>query len=153
MKALKVLWILGYGIAAAAYPAGAVVAGGASDVIQISPADPKSVEVRREMIKLGVDTLDKNDPRAVAQVYGTVMNEGKPVRVLFVPQEWLLRPEENPKVTLLLADPAKGQKPLQAQTVTAIAFVTSVCALAGSSLLLGLWLLLRRRKAAEPKAA
>lgn len=148
MKALKVLWILGYGIAVVAYPAGAVVAGGATDVIQISPADAKSVEVRREMIKEGIDTLDKNDPKAVAQVYGTVMNDGKPVRVLFVPQEWLLRPEENPSVTLLVADPAKGQKPLQAQTVTAVAFVTSACALVGSSILLGLWFLLKRRNAA-----
>ena len=140
MKILKVLWILGYGLAVLAYPVAGVLGSGAEEVQMITPYAPEMVELNRSL----VSKAELSDPDKVIRIYGNA--DGEPVKVLFVDPATFIRPKEMESLVLLPVDKQKGEDPLQYQMVLFFAKMTTICSVIGSSLLLGLWFLLRSRK-------
>jgi hypothetical protein len=76
------------------------------DVLLIAPHDAAAVKLNRALYLPG-------DP--VADVYGNPLS--RPVRVVILSNRGLIRPPEDPKQILLAVDGAKGDHPLQVQTV------------------------------------
>ena len=143
MKILKVLWILGFALAILALPGAMILGSTATEVLMINPHDEDMVAINRDDFSLESPDV-QSDPAKVIALYGNAA--GDPVKVLFVPEEKIIRPEEMPNLVLLPVDRQKGEDPLQVQMVLGIAQVTTVCSAICSSLLLGLWFLLRLRK-------
>ena len=150
MKILKVLWILGYALAILAYPVAGILGSGAVEVQMITPHADDIVAFYQEDFSL--DSPDEqSNPERVIQIYGNAA--GEPVKVLFVHDEKIIRPNEMPSLVLLPVDKQKGENVLQYQTVLFFAWYTTVCSVICSSLLLSLWFLLRsRKKTAAPTA-
>ena len=106
----RVLTILGFLALAAgiALPAAAWVLDRfvAVDVQIIAPVDAETVRINRGLWMEG-------DP--VVDIYG--VPAGKPTRVLFPDGEAIIRPQEDPDLTLLAVDKQAGDNPLQVKTV------------------------------------
>ena len=116
----------------------------------INPHDEDMVSINRDDFSLESPDV-QSDPAKVIALYGNASADR--VKVLFVPEEKIIRPEEMPDLVLLPVDRQKGEDPLQYQLVFRLAQVTTVCSAICSSLLLGLWFLLRsRKKPAAPSA-
>lgn len=94
-------------VAALLMPLAAFLAdfGWGREVLLIAPHDPSVVTLNRSLWSAG-------DP--VADVYGSPMSE--PTRVLLFGNPQILRPEEDPALSLLPAA-AAGSRPLQTRTL------------------------------------
>jgi hypothetical protein len=78
----------------------------ARDVLLIAPHDESTVKLNRSLYAEG-------DP--VAEIYGNPMS--KPVRVVILDGDRIVRPAEDPSQLLLPVNAARGDHPLQVQTV------------------------------------
>ncbi len=83
----------------------------ATEVQIIVPASSMEVELNRSLWLPG---------EPVAAIYG--IPAGEPLRVLFVSDDRILRPEEEPTLALLPVDKQAGENPLQARTVWFLAW-------------------------------
>ncbi|HET6204637.1 MAG TPA: hypothetical protein VFI25_17730 [Planctomycetota bacterium] len=134
---------LAFAVALLAFPAAWLLDRAATEAVPIDPFPPEKVLVNREL-----DAPSRDDPafaQKVAALYGNPL--GEPMRVLFVPRERFLRPVEDPSLTLLPLDKAKGEEPLQIRTVR---FLARWTALGAGAVGVGLLLLDRRL---PPRAA
>ena len=149
-KLLRAGCLLALGVAVLAIPGGFLldrVAG--QDVVFVLPFAADAVEVNRATFEPG---------ESVASIYGTPVggdvgqaaSVGKPptTRVLFAKAERLIRPVEDPSLTLLKVDKQAGDNPLQAVTVAYLAKMT-----AAGAAIVGVLLLLWWRRASRPSAA
>lgn len=80
-------------------------------VLPVAPASPEVVALNRTLHEGG---------QSVAEIYGVPM--AGPMRVLFPPDERLVRPREDPGQLLLLVDKQRGDNPLQVKTVWFVAW-------------------------------
>jgi hypothetical protein len=103
-----------------------------------------------EVVKLNKMLYEPGPESSVAEIYGVPTNQK--MRVLFVNDDKIVRPKEDPSLTLLLLDKQKGDNPLQAKTVWFIAWrvLAGFLFLAALALLASLILSLRRRRSATP---
>ena len=130
---------LAFAVALLAFPAAWILDRSATEAVPIDPFPPEKVLVNREL-----DAPSKADPdfaRKVVALYGNPL--GEPMRVLAVPDERFLRPEEMPTLTLLPVDRKRGEEPLQMRTVL---FFAKWAAIGGAAAGVGLLLLCRRRR-------
>lgn len=151
MKLLRFGWIVSIAAAALTYPTGWVLYNTGTEAQLITPNSPDVVELNQGLFEL--DPPDAKDPafaKKVIEIYGNSVD--KPMRVLFVPKSRFLHPKEMPSLTLLPVDKQKGENPLQAQTVWFFAKFVVLGACTGGGVLLGVWILLRRRRATPPNA-
>jgi len=136
--AAKVALVLGaIGLVAAPLAAWILTAAfGRTITLLATPNAPDIVAMNRTM-------WAKGEP--VAPIYGTPI--GEPMTILFAEPSRLIVPPEDPSLTLYTVDKAKGQNPLQSQTVWF--FVTFAMIGSGVLLLAGIlhfvWKRLRRR--------
>lgn len=117
MKTVRKLLVLGAvlgGLAAvAAWPVARAITSGAKEVYLLTPHAAELVQVNKELYD------GSKTPKTVMQIYGLPGEE--PEKVVFVPEEKLVRPPENPDVVFLPVDKSKGENPLQAKTVEFVA--------------------------------
>lgn len=97
----------------------------ARDVRLIAPHDASTVKLNQSLYIAG-------DP--VAEIYGNPLS--KPVRVVVMSGDRIIRPAEDQSQQLLPVDAAKGDHPLQVQTVWfatrySLVFFLAVAALSG----------------------
>ncbi|MGE0641565.1 MAG: hypothetical protein AB7G12_17020 [Thermoanaerobaculia bacterium] len=113
------------------------------EVLLIAPHDPSVVTLNRSLWSAG-------DP--VADVYGSPMSE--PTRVLLFGDQKVLRPEEDPALSLLPVASA-GNRPIQVRTLWWAVRLAVVGLGAATAVLLGISLYARRRAhlAAAPQRA
>jgi hypothetical protein len=101
------------------------------ELLPVLAADEATVSVNR-------DLWSEGEP--VAPIYGAPAE--RPVRVLFVPEEKILRPKEDPSLALYMKN--EGDHPLQAQTLYFFGtYATAGFLLAGAA---GLFLASRRSR-------
>ncbi|MFN7943087.1 MAG: hypothetical protein U0X73_15960 [Thermoanaerobaculia bacterium] len=103
------------------------------EVLLIAPHDSTVVTLNRSLWSAG-------DP--VADLYGSPMSE--PTRVLLFGDQKVLRPEEDPKLSLLPLASA-GKRPIQVQTLWWAVRIAVAGLGATSAALLGISLFARRR--------
>ena len=122
-------------VAALLVPPAAYLAdlGWGREVLLIAPHDPSVVTLNRSLWSAG-------DP--VAAVYGSPMSE--PTRVLLVGDQEVLRPEEDPTLSLLPVDSA-GKRPIQIRTLWWAVRLAIAGLGAATVALLGISLFARRR--------
>ncbi len=108
----------------------------ATEVLLITPGDAEVVAFEKEL-------WEEGDP--VADIYGVPTD--RPIKLAFVDEDKLIRPEEDPSLVLMPVDKQAGENPLQIKTVWFIAnraaVVFGVFSLAA---LLGGFFFSRRRK-------
>jgi len=140
MRPVGVGAALSSALAVAAFPAAWVLDRMATEVQLLDAFPPDRVVVNR-----GLDAPSRDDPelsKKVASLYGIPL--GPPTRVLLVPRERFVHPEELPSLALLPVDKARGEDPLQMRTVRFFAKWTALgAALVAFPLLV---LSLRRRR-------
>ncbi len=142
---LMVGWVAAFVVALAAYPVAGIIAGGGVDAYIIAAKDPKSVEVEKAIFEPPKAAKDSKEYRdAVMRIYGSQTDE--PTKVVFVPAEKFVRPEELPALTLLPVNKEKGENPLQVKTVYFFAQKSLIAAAVAGIVLLGIWVLLARKK-------
>lgn len=106
----------------------------ATEVTFLSPASPEIRALNKELWVEGDSVMD---------IYGVAA--GEPVAILFPDDDRLIRPSEDPSLTLYVVDKQRGDNPLQAKMVSFFAKFAALGFLAGIGLALtGLWW--RRRK-------
>lgn len=122
-------------VAALLLPLAAFLAdlGWGREVLLIAPHDPSVVALNRSLWSAG-------DP--VADLYGSPMSE--PTRVLLIGDQRVLRPEEDPKLSLLPVASA-GMRPIQVRTLWWTVRLAVAGLGAASAALLGVSLFARRR--------
>ena len=131
----KVLGLGAIAVGAFVYPAAwALDRGAGIDLLIVTAADDASVAANR-----GLWEMDGSPRSEVSSIYGTPAKE--PVRIVFVAADRVLRPKEDPSLSLYLL--RQGDHPLQAQTLYFFALPTAIGALLTGAVLL----LLGRRKA------
>lgn len=132
-------------VAALLLPLAAYLAdlGWGREVLLLAPHDPSVVTLNRSLWSAG---------EPVADVYGSPMSE--PTRVLLIGDQKVLRPVEDPKLSLLPVASA-GKRPIQIRTLWWAVRLGVVGLGATSAALLGISLLARRRAtlAASPHPA
>ena len=132
-------------VAALLLPLAAYLAdlGWGREVLLLAPHDPSVVTLNRSLWSAG---------EPVADVYGSPMSE--PTRVLLIGDQKVLRPVEDPKLSLLPVASA-GKRPIQIRTLWWAVRLGVVGLGATSTALLGISLLARRRAtlAASPHPA
>jgi hypothetical protein len=100
-KLLLVGWIGAFVCAFLCYPIAGVLASGAVEAYVIVPKDKDSVEVEKSLFE-PPKGKSKDSPEyrnAVMRIYGVPTDE--PIKVLFVPNEKFIIPEELPTLRLL----------------------------------------------------
>ncbi len=146
-KLLRAACLTALGVAALAIPSGFLLDRFAGqDVVLVLPFGADAIEINRATFEPG---------EAVAAIYGTPVggDVGRPgstakpptTRVLFARADRVLRPVEDPSLTLLKVDKQAGDNPLQAVTVAYLAKMT-----AAGAAIVGVLLLLWWRRAARP---
>lgn len=144
MKLLKLAWIGAFVFAALVYPAAAIIGATAVEAYEIAGYDKDMAELRAATESLP----PKTDPafrKKVMQIYGVPTEQ--PIRFIFVPSEKFIRPPMAPELILLPVDRNQGEDPMQLQTIHFARPVATGGAAFVGLLLLGVWALLRRRKA------
>lgn len=120
-----------------------------------SKLGPEEIEVNQSFFDPDF-AIDRSAPEArqkaqlrreIASIYG--LNPSEPIEVLFVPDDALIIPKEDPSMRLFVRRP--GDYVLQRQTVYWFARMVTFGAGGAALLLFGLWMALRRRGA--PHAA
>ena len=81
-----------------------------TEVLMISPKDADVVAFEKELWEAG-------DP--VADLYGIPTDT--PVKLAFIDEDKLIRPDEDPSLALMPVDKQSGENPLQVKTVWFIA--------------------------------
>jgi hypothetical protein len=140
MTLLKVAWMFGFAVVALTYPVAWGMAGASTEAVLITKYDQSKIDVNKAM-----DAPEPKDPdfeKKVIALYGIPHEK---LRVLFVPQDRFLRPEELPSVVLLPVDKSKGENPLQVRTVWFFAKWIVSAAGVVSILLLTVWWTLERQ--------
>jgi hypothetical protein len=108
----------------------------ATEVLLITPKAADVVAFEKEL-------WEEGDP--VAEIYGVPVD--KSIRLAFVDEGELIRPEEDPSLVLLPVDKQAGENPLQIKTVWFIAHRAAIgFAVFGLAALLGGFFFSRRRK-------
>ena len=145
-------WAGAFLLAALTYPVAALLASGSVEAYLIAAKDRSAVEVEKAIFEppKGASKDSKAYRDAVMRIYGSQTDE--PTRVLFVPKEKFIHPEELPGLTLLPVDKAKGENPLQEKTVYFFASRSVLGFVAAGLVFLVAWAL-ARRKSAPPAAA
>jgi hypothetical protein len=138
-KALRVLGFAGLAVGVLAYPAAfAVDRAAGTDALIVQAADADSVATNRGMWEIN------GSPKAeVPGIYGSPTKA--PVRLVCAKAEALVRPPEDPSLTLYLMQ--AGDHPLQAQTLWYFALPATLGGLVAGALLL--WLSGRKKAPAE----
>lgn len=128
--------IVGFGGAGLALlTAGVLDKGLGRDVLMLAPHDAETVELNRLLYSPG---------DSVPEIYGNPLS--RQARVLFVDPERIVKPEEDPTLSLLPVDKAGGDNPLQVQTIW---FFTRF--VAGGLLVVGIvGLFIRRKRGSAP---
>jgi hypothetical protein len=141
VKALRAISLASVAAGVLALPAAwALDRAAGRELLPVLAADAATVAVNRELRSEG-------DP--VAALYGAPAE--KPVRLLFVPAEKILVPEEDRSLALYMKQ--EGDHPLQAQTLYFFGgWATAGFLLSGLAGLAVASLLSRRAKAAAPAA-
>jgi len=142
VKYLRAAWIAAFALAGLVAAIAALLAATAKEVRVVTPHDPAVVALNREL-----DAPSPEDPdfaRKVMELYGNPLSE--PWRVLFVPDERILHPEEMPALALLPVDKDRGENPLEVKTVLFLARWIGGGGLAAGAVLLAAWAALRRRQ-------
>lgn len=99
--------IIGFGGAGLALLTASVLDKGfGRDVLMLAPHDAQTVELNRLLHSPG---------DSIPEIYGNPLS--RQARVLFVDPERIIQPEEDPSLSLLPVDKAKGDNPLQVQTI------------------------------------
>jgi hypothetical protein len=148
MKTLLLIgWVGAVTLAAATYPVAHVIDGRAIEAYLIAAKDPKAVEVEKAIFEppKGAAKESKEYRDAVMRIYGSQTDE--PTKVVFVPKEKFIHPEELPSLTLLPVEKEKGENPLQVKTVYFFAQKAVMGFAAAGVVLLLLWILVGRKKA------
>ena len=141
-KALRILGIAALAVGVFAYPlAYAVDRASGLDVVVVQAADPASVETNR-----GLWELNGGEKSEVAGIYGTPSKEIE--RIVFASEADLLRPKEDPALTLFLK--RDGNKEIQSQTLWYFALLGTMGGLAGGGLLF--WIGSRGKASEAPTA-
>ena len=129
MKALlRGLGFAGIAVGLLAYPVayGVGAAAGRDLLIVEAAGDPAAVDANR-----GLWEIDDKPKDGVAKIYGT---PSEVERLVFVPEEKVLHPKEDPSLSIYLKQP--GDHPTQAQTLFFFAkFATIGGLVAGAALL------------------
>ena len=143
---LLIGWVGAAVLAAATYPVTGAIAGGAVEAYLIAAKDPKAVEVEKAIFEppKGAAKESKEYRDAVMRIYGSQTDE--PTKVVFVPKEKFIRPEELPSLTLLPVEKEKGENPLQVKTVYFFAQKAVMGFAVAAVVLLLVWVLVRRKK-------
>ena len=136
---MRIATVAAAAVALLALPAAWLLSGQSQRVQYISAFDEATVEVNRFTFE---DDEDRSD-EAIVAIYGAP--SGEPESVLFVDDERLIRPDENPALVLL--PKAADENPLQVQTVWFFARATALGAgLAALGGLLLLFVLAKRAR-------
>jgi len=146
-KLLLIGWIGSFLGAAAAYPVAGMIASTAVEAYVIGAHDPVRVTGERELFNFDPPKAPKDSPeyrRAVMAIYGSQTDEL--TKVVLVPKEKFVHPQELPSLTLLPVDKEKKENPLQEKTVYFFALRSVVGFSIGGVVLLLAWLFFRRRK-------
>jgi len=99
-KLLLVGWIGAFICAFLAYPIAGVISSGAVEAYVIVPKDAQSVKDEKELWDPPKKPKDSPEYRnAVMRIYGVPTDE--PIKVVFVPKEKFIVPEELPTLKLL----------------------------------------------------
>jgi hypothetical protein len=114
-------------------------AAGRNVLLVATPNSPDVVEANRALWTPG---------EPVAPLYGTPV--GEPMRILFADPARIIVPKEDPSLTLYTVDKAKGENPLQEQTMW---FAVRVAMYASGGLLALALLHYLWRKVTGPRAA
>ena len=139
-RLLRGLGFAGIAVGVLAYPLAfaAGAAAGRELLVVEAAGDAAAVEANRGLWELNGSPKGKS----AAEIYGSVQNTE---RLLFVPEEKVLVPKEDPSLSLYLKKP--GDHPLQAQTLLYFALPATIGGLvAGGALLF----LASRRKEPAP---
>lgn len=125
-------------VALLALPVAGLLTSQAQTVQYISAFDEGTVEVNRYIFE--EDAVGGEGE--IVSIYGTP--SGEPEQVLFVSEERILHPRENPKLALLAK--LAGENPLQVQTVWFVGRAAALGAGLAGLVGVGLVLFLRRRQ-------
>lgn len=151
-KLLMVGWIGAFVVAFLTYPIVGIIRGTAVEAWVIVGKDADTVSVEKQIFEppKGVPKDSQKYLDAVMTIYGVPTDA--PMKVVFVPKEKFVRPEELPEMTLLPKGPTDD--PLQLKTVEWIAPRAMLGASVVGFLLVIVWIILRKRsKPAAPPAA
>jgi len=100
-----------------------------------------------DIVALNRTMWSKGEP--VAPIYGTPI--GEPMTILFADKSRIIVPPEDPSLTLYTVDKAKGENPLQVQTIV---FLAKYAAIASGVLLVAgiLHFVWKHRRRAVPQS-
>lgn len=145
IKLVKAGWIAALAVAALSYPVAALVEATAIEAWRITPHPPHLIQGKRAEFEF--NAIDRKAPEyasEVAGIYGSPV--GQPTRFVFVSRDRLMRPREMPELVLLPVE--QGKMPVEVVTVRFIRKWALLVSGAAGLVLLPLWALLRRRRAA-----
>lgn len=151
-KLLMIGWVGAFVVAFLVYPILGFIRSTAVEAWVIVGKDANTVSVEKAIFEppKGVPRDSKKYRDAVMTIYGVPTDA--PIKVVFVPKEKFVRPEECPEMTLLPKAP--NDDPMQLKTVEWMAPRTMLGASVVGFLLVIVWILLRKksRAAAAPPA-
>lgn len=148
-KAIGLLAILSFAVAALAFPVAWVVASTATEAYMIAGKDPSTREIEEGLFEApkGVSKDSKEYRDAVLRIYGNPTDET--TKVVFWPADKFIHPKQLPGITILPLDKEKGENPLQVKTVFFFASRGALGA-AAAGVALALLAAVTRKKPAPP---
>lgn len=150
LKLLLVGWVGAFVCAFLCYPIAGMIASGAVEAYVIVPKDKQSVEDEKALFDPPKKPKDSPEYRnAVMRLYGVPTDE--PIKVVFVPKEKFIVPEELPTLRLLPKEKEWTQLKMIQWFTPRIMLGASVVGF----ILVIAWIILRRKslKAPPPPAA
>jgi hypothetical protein len=149
---LAVGWVGALAVAALVYPVVAILASGATDAYVIAAKSPELVNINKQSFDAREPKeSDESFRRRVIEIYGNPIDYTTPV--LFVPKEKFIHPEQIPGLVLLPVDKQKGENPLQVKSLYFFAKYIVSASSVSFVVLIGLWLILRKRVKKDPTPA
>lgn len=152
-KLLMVGWIGAFACAFLTYPVVGIISANAVEAWVIVARDPAGISIEKEMFD-PPKSMAKDSPayrKEVLKIYGIPVDE--PTKVVFVPKEKFVRPEELPSLTILPKQ--KDEVPMQLQTIRWFAPRVMLGASVVGFILAIVWIILRKKaaRAAPPPPA